>query len=123
MARRAARLLCAMLLCFQWGCSDQTARSVRLPGQLEAHVKRERFQAVTSVRGLPIGVRDGMRTLWGFQALDIADPDARPSGSDGNDSNPVSRQLVAAGCSRDHCLVYYQLTGQKQTHRVVLFRW
>ena len=122
--RLAARFVCAIsVCCCSFGaCSRQSLGAVRMPGQLQAHIKRERFQVVTSVRGLPVGVRDGMRMLWRSKALDIADPDARPNDS-GNDSNLVSRRLVAAGCSRDHCLVYYELVGQKRTHRVVLFRW
>jgi hypothetical protein len=43
---------------------------------LRAHLKDDRFQIVTSVRGLPLGVRDGLQTLFGDQALDIAEPGA-----------------------------------------------
>ena len=123
--RRLAWLVCAVFVssCLLWACSRQSTGSVRLPGQLEAHIKRERFQIVSSVRGLPVGVRDGMRTLWGSKALAIAEPGTGSSGPDGRERDLPSRRLVAAGCSKDHCLVYYELAAAAWTHRVVLFRW
>jgi hypothetical protein len=33
------------------------------------------------------------------------------------------RRLVAAGCSYDHCLVYYERGGTPRTWRVALFHW
>ena len=101
----------------------QATAPVQLPGELRAHVKDERFQIVTSVRGLPLGVRDGMRMLWGSQTLDIADPGAAFQASGNADPNLASRRLVAAGCSSDHCLVYYELGGRAPSWRVVLFYW
>ena len=123
--RRAVRLVCAVLVssCLLWACSPQSPGSIRLPGQLEADSKNERFQTVTSVRGLPVGVSDGMRMLWDSQTLDIAEPDAASSSREGSVPNAPGRRLVAAGCSRDHCLVYYELAGAAWTHRVMLFRW
>ena len=101
--------------------AGQSAPPVRLPQELQAHVKSERFQAVTSVRGLPLGVRDAMRALWGTPVLDIVDPDgSQPSDNGPNQSN---RRLVAAGCSSDHCLVSYELGGRTRSWRVVLFHW
>ena len=47
---------------------------VDLSGELRAHVQAERFQIVTSIRGLPLGVRAGLETLFGSRTLDIADP-------------------------------------------------
>ena len=45
------------------------------PAALRAHVQDERFGIVTSIRGLPLGVRDGLQTLFGSPTLDIAEPD------------------------------------------------
>lgn len=122
--RRAAWLVCVVLVssCLPWACSRQSG-SIRLPGQLEAHIENERFQTVTSVRGLPVGVRDAMRMLWGSQTLDIAEPDAASTSPEGSVPNAPGRRLVAAGCSSDHCLVYYELAAAAWAHRVVLFRW
>ena len=64
-----------------------------------------------------------MRMLWGSQTLDIADPGAAFQASGNADPNLSSRRLVAAGCSSDHCLVYYELGGRAPSWRVVLFYW
>ena len=112
----------ASLLVTSGACSQAAAPGV-LSGALRVHVKDERFQIVTSVRGLPLGVRDGMRMLWGSQTLDIADPGADFQATGTVDPNLPSRRLVAAGCSGDHCLVYYELAGRAPSWRVVLFYW
>ena len=94
-------------------------------GELRAHVQDERFGIVTSIRGLPLGVRSGLQTLFGSQALDIAEPGAEFQVSDAI-VNPglATRRLVAAGCSTDHhCLVYYERGGQAHTWLVALFHW
>ena len=101
----------------------QTEPSV-LSGALRAHVKDERFQIVTSIRGLPLGVRDGLQTLFGAQSLDIAEPGAEFQVTDVivNAKLPI-RRLVAAGCSADHCLVYYERGGIAHTWQTALFQW
>ena len=119
------RLFCAIAacLCVATLVGGQATTPVQLPGDLRAHVKGERFQIVTSVRGLPLGVRDAMRMLWGSQTLDIADPGAEFQATGNADPNLPSRRLVAAGCSSDHCLVHYELGGRALSWRVVLFHW
>ena len=98
--------------------------SVGLPGALRAHVKDERFQIVTSVRGLPLGVREELQTLFGSNTLDIAEPGARFQVTDVMvDPKLPMRRLVAAGCSIDHCLVYYERGGIAHTWQVALFHW
>src|SRR5688572_11670686 len=74
-----------------------------LSGALRTHVQEERFQVVTSIRGLPLGVRDALQKLFGTPSLDIAEPgDAFAStGAAANSPRPI-RRLVAAGCSTDH---------------------
>ena len=61
-------------------------------------MKDERFGIVTSIRGLPLGVRDGLQTLFGSQTLDIAEPGAEFQVTDviANPRLPI-RRLVAAG--------------------------
>jgi len=94
-----------------------------LPGALRAHVQDERFGIVTSIRGLPLGVRDALATLFGGP-LDIAEPGAefQMTGAVVNPKLPV-RRLAAAGCSIDHCLVYYERGGKEHTWHVALFHW
>ena len=100
------------------------APGAALSEALRAHVKNERLEMVTSIRGLPLGVRDGLQALWGSQALDIAEPGAEFQVTDvaGNPKLPI-RRLVAAGCSTDHCLVYYERGGIAHTWLVALFHW
>jgi hypothetical protein len=105
------------------GCS-QAAPPLALSRELRAHVQGERLQIVTSIRGLPLGVRGGLETLFGSQTLDIAESGAefQASGVTVNSTLPI-RRLVAAGCSYDHCLVYYERGGSVRTWRVALFHW
>lgn len=95
-----------------------------LPEPLRTHLQNERLDAVTSIRGLPLGVRDGLQTLFGSQALDIADPgdEFGAAVSSGDSLRPI-RRLAAAGCSIDHCLVYYERGGSAHTWQVALFHW
>jgi hypothetical protein len=120
------RLLCAVGVGF-WSAvvaGSQAVPPAALSGELRAHVQNERFQIVTSLRGLPLGVRDGLQKLFGSQALDIAEPGAAFQVNDAsvNSKLPI-RRLVAAGCSYDHCLVYYERGGIARTWRVALFHW
>jgi hypothetical protein len=100
------------------------AGPVALPDQLRAHLTDERLEIVTSIRGLPLGVRDGLQTLFGSQTLDIAEPGTEFQVTDVvvNAKLP-RRRLVAAGCSADHCLVYYERGGLAHTWHVALFHW
>ena len=103
---------------------SQAAPTTALSAELRAHVKDERFGIVTSIRGLPLGVRDGLQKLFGSQALDIAEPGAEYQATDAilTPRLPI-RRLVAAGCSTDHCLVYYERGGIAHTWQVALFHW
>ena len=100
-------------LCLLMAAANQ-ATDAALPTPLRAHLQAERFGIVTSIRGLPLGVRDGLQTLFGSPTLDIVDPGA----------DYQTRRLVAAGCSGDHhCLVYYQRRGNAPAWHVALFLW
>ena len=118
------RLLCAIGLGF-WSavCAGrQAATPVALSGELRAHVQDERLQIVTSIRGLPLGVRTELQTLFDSQTLDIAEPGAEFQVNGVNSKLPI-RRLVAAGCSYEYCLVYYERGGAVRTWRVALFHW
>ena len=104
--------------------ASQTAVPGALPGPLRDHVKAERFEVVTSIRGLPLGVRDGLQTLFASPTLDIAEPGAEFQRTDTSAGPKLPiRRLVAAGCSSDHCLVYYERGGSAQTWLIALFHW
>lgn len=102
----------------------QAAAPVVLSGPLRMHLRDERFGIVTSIRGLPLGVRNELETLFGSQALDIAEPGDEFQVTDAIvDPKLPIRRLVAAGCSIDHCIVYYERGGRTHTWRMALFHW
>ena len=120
-------LLCAIGVSL-WSVTN-AASQAPVPGtlstDLRTHLKDARFDAVTSIRGLPLGVREALQTLFGSSTLDIADPGAelQVPGAVVNPNLPT-RRLVAAGCSTAfHCLVYYERAGSAPTRHVVLFHW
>jgi hypothetical protein len=119
-------MLCALVVATFW-CAVAAGNQlspVTLPESLRAHLTNERLEIVTSIRGLPLGVRDELQALFGSQTLDIAEPGAEFQLTDviRNPQLPI-RRLVAAGCSIDHCLVYYERGGIAHSWRVALFRW
>lgn len=120
------RLLCAIGLSL-WPlvvAGNQAAPAGALSATLRAHLNDERFGIVTSIRGLPLGVRDELQTLFGSQTLDVAEPGAAFQVTDVIVNPRLSiRRLVAAGCSTDHCLVYYERGGIAHTWHVALFHW
>jgi hypothetical protein len=66
-----------------------------------------------------------MQTLWNSATLDIAEPGAEFQSADapGARSPLPTRRLIAAGCSTDHCLVYYERGGRSRHWFVALYRW
>jgi hypothetical protein len=123
---RPTQLLCAAGISLWLAGVDghQTAPPAELSGALLTHVKDERFGIVTSIRGLPLGVREALQTLFGSQSLDIAEPGAEFQATDVIvDPKLPIRRLVVAGCSTDHCLVYYERGGVVHTWQVALLHW
>lgn len=102
------------------GSSDTHAAA---PSQaLRTHLRAERFTPVTTVGGLPSVVRDGLKQLFGSSTLEMAEPGAEFQATDvvTKPDLPI-RRLISAGCSGDHCLVYYERGGIAHTRHVVLF--
>jgi hypothetical protein len=89
------------------------------------HLRDEQFQTVSSVKGLPLGVRGELQTMFGSTDLDIAEPHAEfDSGGKAATPGLPLRRLIAAGCATDnHCLVYYERGGDPRAHRVALIHW
>jgi hypothetical protein len=118
-------LLCGLGLGAAAGAGAQTAPNGLFSATLRAHVRSERFDIVTSIRGLPLGVRSVLQTMWQSQTLDIAEP-GTPFQTPGApiDATLPTRRMVAAGCAVDnHCLIYYQRGGRANAWLVALFRW
>jgi hypothetical protein len=123
---RRARRVCAIGVSL-WSAvvaGSQAVAPAALSGALRDHVKDERFEIVTSIRGLPLGVREGLQTLFSSQTLDIAEPAAEFQVTDVivKPQLPI-RRLVAAGCTIEYCLVYYERGGIAHTWHVALFHW
>lgn len=122
-----ARMLWVIGVCL-WSAATvarQVAPPAALPVELRAHLQNARFDVVSSIRGLPLGVRAQLQTLFGSQTLDIAEPGAasQASSETADPALPI-RRLVAAGCSYEDCLVYYERGGSAgRTWRVALFHW
>jgi hypothetical protein len=102
----------------------QTGAPVELSRALRDYIKDGRFGIVTSIRGLPLGVRDALQTLFGRPTLDIVEPGAafQITGVNGDVTLPI-RRLVAAGCTVEYCLVYYERGVPAHTWHVALFHW
>ncbi len=102
----------------------QTVAPVPLSQALRDYVRDGQFGIVTSIRGLPLDVRAELQALFGSQTLDIAEP-----GAEFQAANPIvnpklpTRRLVAAGCTIEYCLVYYERRGLAHTWHVALFHW
>jgi hypothetical protein len=120
------RVICAVGLIVSSAVviSGQAAQSAALSGPLLAHVKNDRFDIVTSIRGLPLGVRDALEKLFGTGSLDIAEPGAEFQATDVivKPNLPI-RRLIAAGCTVEYCVVYYERGGFVHTWQVAMFHW
>ena len=102
---------------------SQATSAVSLSASLRAHINDERFQVVSSIRGLPLGVRDGLQSLFGSQSPDIAEPGAPFQVTSDGQSEAADSKARRCGCSADHCLVYYERGGIAHIWQVALFHW
>ena len=124
---RRTLLLCAIglsLLVAVVAWSQSTGAGA-LPAPLKDHLQNEQFAIVTSIRGLPLSVRQELEKMFGSGTLDIAEPgaDFQEAGVAGNPQLPT-RRLIAAGCAPDHhCLMYYERGGSAAAWHVMLFQW
>ncbi len=122
------RMICGVG--FALGCALAATALAQVPvsptvaAPLRAHVRNERFQVVSSVRGLPLGVREELQRMFGSSAMAIAEPGAPFQFTDViTDPTLPIRRMNLAGCSQEYCLVYYERGGISHTWYAVLFRW
>lgn len=127
MQARSLRLALAAVVTASGVAGSQSVSqtvSQTVPATLRTHVRAERFQPVTSVRGLPLGVREQLQRMFGRSAMALADPGAPFQATDViSDPSLPSRRMSVAGCSQDHCLVYYERGGIAHVWHAVLFHW
>jgi hypothetical protein len=89
---------------------------------LRAHLRSERFSPLANVAALPAGLRDELNNLFGGKTLELADPGTPFQATDVMVTPRLPpRRLTAAGCSPDHCLVYYERGGFAHVHFAALF--
>lgn len=122
--RMSTQLVAALVLTLPTSIAAQSPIAPTVPAAVQVHVRDERFQPVTAVRGLPLGVREELQRMFGSTAMAIADPGQPFQVTDviTDPSLPIRRMSVA-GCSQDHCLVYYERGGIAHTWHAVLFHW
>jgi hypothetical protein len=113
----------AFVLLGAWVLRGQPqARDTGFTAALRDHVRAERFAPVATVAALPANVRDALHDLFGGKALEMADPGQPFQATDVMVTPRLpARRLVSAGCSVDHCLVYYERGGFARVHHIVLF--
>jgi len=100
---------------------EGTAVPYTLPAAVRAHLKSETLTPVEHVRDLAPSAREALRSLFEADSLEMADPGAEFQSTDAivTPSLPV-RRLIAAGCSRDHCLIHYERGGISHSYQIVL---
>ena len=123
---RRTRLL-GVLAVILWSAvaAGQSSSSTTLSPALRTHLQTSKFELITSIRGLPLGVRDRLQMMFGRGTLDIAEPGAEFQVTDVivKPNLPI-RRMISAGCTRDfYCLLYYERGGIAHTWHVTLFRW
>jgi hypothetical protein len=121
--RRTLFCVIALAMWSATGAAGQQPAGALSPA-LRTRLQNGTFQAVTSVRGLPLGVRERMTTMFGG-TLDIAEPGTAFQSTDviTTPRLPI-RRMISAACSNDfYCLVYYERGGIAQTRYVLVFHW
>ena|SRR5687768_4012369 len=115
--------LVMVLSCGMPAQAQSAAPSTAAPEGLRTHLRSERFTPVTKVAALPAKLRDELRDLFGDRTLELADPGMPFQATDSVQLPRLPwRRLVAAGCSPDHCLVYYERGGFVHVHYAVVFK-
>lgn len=118
-----ARGVWAILIALVAAGTAWSGESGGLPRGLRGHLRGESLVAVPGVAALPADVRDGLQALWHSPRFEMAEPGAEFQVTDVivKPNLPI-RRLILAGCSADHCLIYYERGGIAHTHLVVLLR-
>ena len=93
-----------------------------LPASARAHLKSATLAPIVHVGDLPAAVRRALTALFDSERLEMAEPGAAFQSTDVivTPDLPV-RRLIAAGCTRDLCLVHYERGGVAHSYQVVLF--
>jgi len=111
-----------ILLALSIGGPAWSEQAGALPKSLRNHLRGEQFVSISAVASLPAGVRDGLQALWHSPKFEMAEPGSEFQATDVvTGLNLPIRRLILAGCSGDHCLIYYEHGGIAHAFAVVLF--
>jgi len=116
-----AAAVLVMLAVIQSG-PDGSAQPV-LSSALRSHLRAETLSPIATVSALPAAVREALRDLFKDTTLILADPGAPFQATDVVMGKPLPwRRMIAAGCSQDHCVVYYERGGIAHVYTIVVFK-
>jgi len=94
-----------------------------LSSALRSHLRTETLSPIATVAALPVPVRNALQDLFKDKTLILADPGAPFQATDVVMGTPLPwRRMIAAGCSQDHCVVYYERGGIAHVYTIVVFK-
>jgi len=115
-------VLAAWLLVWSAPAGAQTAGAPPVSAALRSHLRSETLTPLATVGALPASVRNALQGLFKEKSLALAEPGAPFQVTDVVIGTPLPfRRLIAAGCSSDHCVVYYERGGIDHSFRIVVF--
>ena len=116
-------MLTAWLLIVAAATSQSSDPQPKVPAALRAHLATEAFKAIATTKELPPALRSSLASLFKESTLEMADPGTPFQATDVPTAPPLPwRRMVTAGCSADHCLVYYEEGGFAHYHIIVVFK-
>lgn len=106
-----------------WAAAAAASEKASLPEAVRVRVRTEKFAPVASVATLPESARLGLAALFRRAQLEMADPGGEFQATDlVMKPNLPARRLSVAGCSPEHCIVYYERGGFARTWTVVILQ-
>ena len=99
------------------------AEDAPLPDSVRVQLRTAKLMPIASVTALPELARLGLAALFRSTQLEMADPDGEFQVTDVvTKPNLPARRLAAAGCSAEHCIIYYERGGIAHTWTVVILK-
>ena len=90
---------------------------------LRSHLRTETLSPIATVTALPAAVRNALQDLFKDKTLILADPGAPFQATDVVMGTPLPwRRMIAAGSSKDHCVIYYERGGIAHVYTIVVFK-
>jgi hypothetical protein len=119
-------MLAALAVCLAaatMAAVEQPANPSAMSGALRNHLRAESFAPIATVSALPAGTRDALQDLFKEKTLALADPGTPFQATDVVIGKLLPwRRMIAAGCSSDHCVVYYERGGIAHVFSIMVFK-